>query len=337
MCRAGDFSARVAAETVPLLENNVNVHVVGHRVQWDDARKLWYCDIELDAGWRTYMPFVRMALVRFQPHAIASMKISRVTLAEFAQVLPRRTVTMQRAAQVQTVRVRGPVPHRGPMTYANDSAHLNISFVPPPGNVLESGRNKMALVLQTRSASIDSDLAWSDVATLAASLALPPGATVESTPGRVVVRGTQVTPSLFDAVVQSAPTTVTRSGSLGELQQFEDHIALQRDARSGVAGVQTTSFSSTSAASSSTSITSAAAATSAVRLQAQLVQQELIDPVIWQASVTLPAYSGKGRLVLREFERYYTDRMIPDKRGDVVKRKRLVEERLVYSEFFPLN
>jgi hypothetical protein len=223
------------------------------------------------------------------------------------------------------------------MTYTNDSAHLNTSFVPPPGAVLESGRNKMTLVLQTRSASIDSDLAWSDVATLATSLALPPGATVESTPGMVVVRGAEAPPSLFDEVAQSAPTSVKRSGSLGELQQFEDHLALQRDARPGAVGMQAASFSATSAASSSTSITSATAATSAAGLQAQLAQLELIDPVIWQASVTLPAFSGKGRLVLREFERYYTDRTIPDKRGDVVFRKRVVEERLVYSEFFPLN
>jgi hypothetical protein len=337
MCKASDFSARVASETLPLLENNASVHVVGHRVQWDDARKLWYCDIELDAGWRTYMPFVRLALVRYQPHAIGGMKVSRVTLAEFAQVLPRRAVTVQRAAQVQTVRVRGPVPHRGPMTYTNDSAHLNISFVPPPGATLESGRNKMELVLQTRSASIDSDLAWSDVATLASSLALPPGATVESMPGMVVVRGAAAPPSLFDEAAQSAPTSVTRTGSLGELQKFEDHIALQGEARNAITGAQSTSFSSASAASSATSITSSAAATSAAGLQAQLAQQELIDPVISQASITLPAFSGKGRLVLREFERYYTDRTIPDKRGDVVYRKRVVEERLVYTEFFPLN
>ena len=97
MGKASDFSARVASETLPLLENNVNVHVVGHRVQWDDARKLWYCDIELDAGWRTYMPFVRLALARYQPHAIGGMKLSRVTLAEFAQVLPRRAVTWSAA------------------------------------------------------------------------------------------------------------------------------------------------------------------------------------------------------------------------------------------------
>ena len=351
MARATDFSARVASETLPLLENGSNVHVVGHRVQWDDARKLWFCDIEMDAGWRTYMPFVRLALVRYQPHSIAGMKISRVTLAEFAQVLPRRAATLQRSTQlvasgatvsragsalqpaasttlvqrpqtVHTVKVRGPVPERGPMTYTNDSAHLGISFVPAPGTQLESGRNKFELVLQTRSAAIDSDLAWSDAQTLASALAVPPGASVETVPGPLP-RGTgaQALPSLFDEAAQPAPTQVTRSGSLGELQRFEDRLALDTDgARAG---------SSTLQASTITSATSV--------VQPGIVQAERLDPVIWQASVTVPAFSGEGRLVLREFERYYTDRTIPDRRGDNTYRKRVVEERLVYSEFFPLN
>ena len=267
MAKAAGFSARVASETVPLLENGASVHVVGHRVQWDDARKLWYCDIELDAGWRTYMPFVRLALVRYQPHAIGGAKVSRVTLAEFAQVLPRRAATLQRSTQlvavpragtlaaatlgtavsataataiaqrpqtVHTVSLRGPVPARGPMLYTNDSAHLNISFVPLPGTALEAGRNKVELVLQTRAANLDSDLAWTDVATLHSALALPPGQ-VDTVPGSPLPRGAGAPASLFDEAAQAAPATVTRSGSLGELQQFEDRIALDDEAvRSGV-------------------------------------------------------------------------------------------------------
>ena len=374
MAKAADFSARVASENVPLLENGASVHVVGHRVQWDDARKLWYCDIELDAGWRTYMPFVRLALVRYQPHAIGTAKVSRVTLAEFAQVLPRRAATLQRATQlvpvsragtlasaavssaasavavggivqrpqtVHTVRLRGPVPERGPMLYTNDSAHLNISFIPAPGTALEAGRNKVELVLQTRAAELDSDLAWTDVATLHSALALPAGAVVENVPGPVLTRGAGAPASLFDEPAQAAPGTVTRSGSLGELQRFDDRLALpEQDTesapRAGVTSLQasTTLAGSVAASSASASGISAAAAAG---LQAEVVGSVLIDPVIWQASITLPAYSGRGRLVLREFERYYTDRTVPDKRGDTVYRKRVVEERLVYSEFFPLD
>ncbi|HKX41759.1 MAG TPA: hypothetical protein VJO99_11410 [Burkholderiaceae bacterium] len=313
LSRASDFSARVASETLPLLEKNAQVHVVGHRVQWDDARKLWYCDIELDAGLRTYMPFVRLALARYQPNAIAGMKLSRVTLAEFAQVLPRRVAELQsqKDSPVVAVQLRGPVPDHGPMKFNNDGDFLDVSFIPPPGAVLESGRNKIELVLQTRDASVDSDLAWSDASTLASALALPHGAVTEhaggglfgATPAREAAP-----PSLFDEPALRAPAQVSRSGSLGELQQFEDRIALAGDTRatSGVATVPTGPI-------------------------------QIIDPVIWQASATLPAFSGKGRLVLREFERYYTDRTIPERHGSRVFRRRVVEERLVYSEFFPLD
>ena len=37
------------------------------------------------------MPFVRLALVRYQPHALADARISRVVLAGFAQLTPDRT------------------------------------------------------------------------------------------------------------------------------------------------------------------------------------------------------------------------------------------------------
>ncbi len=315
MGRATDFTARVVSESLPLQENGTSVHVVGHRVQWDDARKLWFCDIELDPGLATYMPFVRLALARYQPQSIGGMKLSRVVLGDFAQLLPRRAAALQRQGrgQVFDVKVRGPVPARGPMLYSNDSAHLNISFIPPPGTALEVGRNKIELVLQTRDAAIDSDLAWSDVSSLASALALPPGATVEQVPG--------ASPGLFNTTAVSANTRITRSGSLGELQRFDDRLELPAVAapRAGAAALAST------------------AAVSAVNLQAQVAQAASFDPVIWQATVTVPAFTGQGRLVLREFERYYTDRTVPERRGDAVYRRRVVEERLVYSEFFALN
>ena len=63
----------------------------------------------------------------------------------------------------------------------------------------------------------------------------------------------------------------------------------------------------------------------------------LIDPTIWQTTITLPAVSGKpARLVVREFERYYTDRWIGEGAAGATHRRRVVEERLVYTAFFNL-
>ena len=40
--------------------------------------------------------------------------------------------------------------------------------------------------------------------------------------------------------------------------------------------------------------------------------------------------------MVREFERYYTDRTVPETRAGAVRRRMVVEERLVYAEVFGL-
>jgi hypothetical protein len=76
-----------------------HVDVVGFTPQYDDTRGLWFADLTMDlAGSQaefltnaTYAPFVRLALVRYQPHALDDARISRVVLAGFAQLTPDRT------------------------------------------------------------------------------------------------------------------------------------------------------------------------------------------------------------------------------------------------------
>ena len=62
----------------------------------------WYCDIEIDAG-TAYFPFLRLALVRFQPsgefwesHGLIfyDMRFSEVALADFAQLAPGRNASI---------------------------------------------------------------------------------------------------------------------------------------------------------------------------------------------------------------------------------------------------
>lgn len=66
-----------------------SIAVAGHPVAFDPERQLWYCELELDAG-PSYFPFVRLALCRFQPRAVAGAEVSRVALAEFIQLPPDR-------------------------------------------------------------------------------------------------------------------------------------------------------------------------------------------------------------------------------------------------------
>jgi hypothetical protein len=292
--RIEDFPARVTAEVVPLVESpTTNVHVVGHRVRWDQPRSLWYCDVELDPG-ATYMPFVRLAVVRYQPNALAGAKISKVILCEFAQVLPRRRSTFARTGAQVAFAFHGSVPEHGPMQFPLDSEYQDISFIPLPGQATETGRNKVELVLQTRDPALDSDLAWSDVTVLASSL-LAPASTV-TTPilqpaGPVVA--TAVRPTRAAA---PGPATVQRLAERIELGTAVDVGAVP-----------------------------------------PIDVGRLIDPVIWQTTVTLPDVAGKpARLAVREYERYYTDRTIPELRAGATRKRRVVEERLVYTAFFNL-
>lgn len=71
------------------------VDVVGFEPQFDTERKLWFADLTIDLlDGPTYAPFVRLALVRYQPHALDDARISRVALAAFAQLTPDRVATV---------------------------------------------------------------------------------------------------------------------------------------------------------------------------------------------------------------------------------------------------
>jgi hypothetical protein len=200
-----------------------------------------------------------------------------------------------------TFRFHGVVPEHGPMMFPIDSEYQDISFVPPFGASGESGRNSVELVLQTRDPNIDSDLAWSDAQVLASS-----------------VLGTPAPPSPIPPVVSPVGSVV-----------------------GGVPSVARPTVTPGRGAAPARRDPSAGTAVDLGRLEAPVVEigpiGTLIDPVVWEATVTLPNVGNKpARLAVREYERYYTDRTVPQKRGDQTFRRRVVEERLVYTELFDL-
>lgn len=76
-------------ETLPSKADSWWLSVVGHKVEFDEDRQLWFCDIDIDAG-PSYFPFVRLALVRYQPKSVRGAQVSRVALADFIQLTPER-------------------------------------------------------------------------------------------------------------------------------------------------------------------------------------------------------------------------------------------------------
>ena len=47
-----------------------NVDVAAFKVDYDEARKMWYCDLTVDVPNPTYGAFIRLALARYQPYAL---------------------------------------------------------------------------------------------------------------------------------------------------------------------------------------------------------------------------------------------------------------------------
>jgi hypothetical protein len=129
------------------MRRDLRVAVVGHEVLYDPQRQLWYSDIELDPG-QSYFPFVRLALARYQPksvqHDAMDVKLSRVVLADFVQLLPERIATI---------------------TYLDKrTIAISVTGVSYIGSARVSGSSRMEVSLETAGANLTGDLRWRPVA-----------------------------------------------------------------------------------------------------------------------------------------------------------------------------
>jgi hypothetical protein len=132
------------------------VSVVGFKPQFDETRGLWFADIAMNVWTETYMPFVRLAIVRYQPHALADTKISRVVLADFAQLTPDRSAMVTsdpHHAKTIRVVVSGVAP-QGPQP---------VFHRQPAGKLDVHRPTQIRVRVQERDESLASDLAWHDV------------------------------------------------------------------------------------------------------------------------------------------------------------------------------
>jgi hypothetical protein len=135
-----------------LAETGATVHVVGHAVGFDSERKLWYCDIEVDAGSEAAWPFIRLALASYQPNSVANLHLSPVVLADIVQLTPDRTATLQLSGSLAQINILGP----GKLVAANQgfateiTAHLefklaNVADDELAWEVLDAGANRVVL------------------------------------------------------------------------------------------------------------------------------------------------------------------------------------------------
>ena len=151
-----DFPASVHSKPLVRLPDGAQVQVAGHRVTWDAQRKKWMCDIELQVG-NGYTPFVRLALARYQPNAIADCEVSAQVIAEFAQLMPARGVSLTLDNNVLRWQVYGESMQLGPLDPYYSEQDLN----------------RLELVLQQHAPDKPGELGWQDVSVVAQSQVNP--------------------------------------------------------------------------------------------------------------------------------------------------------------------
>lgn len=101
--RPGPFAVS-SLSTSQVQERGGRVDVAPHDVFYDDARELWYCDIEIGAG-AAYFPFVRLALARYQPTSIQGAHLSNVVLSDIIAVAPDRWVNVTPSPETRSAKV----------------------------------------------------------------------------------------------------------------------------------------------------------------------------------------------------------------------------------------
>ncbi|PZS06127.1 MAG: hypothetical protein DLM69_00380, partial [Candidatus Chloroheliales bacterium] len=154
---ASDYAVSLEEGSARISETEAGrINVAGFAVEFDAARGLWYADLTINSPSDTYMPFVRLALVRYQPHALADAKVSRVVLADFAQLTPDRSAMVTsdpHHPRTLRVVVSGVAP-RGPQAVVHSKPQPQHKAAHP---------TEIRVRVQQRDTGIQSDLTWHDV------------------------------------------------------------------------------------------------------------------------------------------------------------------------------
>jgi hypothetical protein len=164
---AGHFTgaARVGRGITVPGQGTTRVDVVGYKPQFDEERKLWYCDVHCRPG-TGYYPFLRLIVCRYQPHALPGLELSTLVDADFIQIPPKRSASVTRSGNRVELRVWGPtgdaqgaldvpVPGGGPGLWQGDA-------IPAPGSAspARGAHHWVRAYLERRDPSSSSDLDW---------------------------------------------------------------------------------------------------------------------------------------------------------------------------------
>lgn len=130
------------------------VDVVGYKPEFNEERKLWFCDVQFNPNHlQAYYPFVRMALCRYQPYSIPNSDafLSRVVMTDFMQLVPTRTLQASydlAASGVEiTLQLKGFAPH-------------NIQEIKISHDYMRLQTNPVTITLEKHDDAIPGELGW---------------------------------------------------------------------------------------------------------------------------------------------------------------------------------
>jgi hypothetical protein len=185
------------------------VDIAGHVVSWDPERQLWFSDIEISVG-EAYFPFVKLALVRYQPSSLHGIEVSRVIQTDFIQMAPDRTLSL---------------------TYPS-SRTVDV-VVTGPGYVgtTDAGTNDTmrAYVQEELVATSDPDLRWATVPSQPSGVVLTQdifSASLTTWKGKLTLPTPRGTKKYRIAVAEFEEHKVRRSGNEGSRVTYLDAIEI---------------------------------------------------------------------------------------------------------------
>ncbi|MFI9592812.1 hypothetical protein [Nonomuraea sp. NPDC052265] len=129
--------------------------VAAYQPSYDAAKGLWFADVDVDLGAAgresAYFPYLRLALARYQPHALPGLELSSVVRAEFAQLVPGRTLTVE---EVSGGGLR--------VTLAGPAAATELGAQAGAGLPAVAASHRVTATVQRRPFTSIEDLDWTD-------------------------------------------------------------------------------------------------------------------------------------------------------------------------------
>jgi|GEM_PF-6409537 len=149
--REPDSWTRISSTELPATTDAASTLVLADRpIAFDQERQQWYTDLRVDLP-LLYFPFVRLALVRDQPHSIAGpsggmeVRISPVVTLDPIQVLPDRILTVAERVDGISLRLKG---------------YQGRSFAAPSGQPVDGVPNTVSVSVEVKTTERDDLLSW---------------------------------------------------------------------------------------------------------------------------------------------------------------------------------